>query len=417
MRFFRKVRYRVPVRRHEEYSLGTMGAIVPPPRPLIRPYMPELDSIRGIAVLMVLFLHGVAWPLNAALSRPGRWLLSISQHGGAGVNLFFVLSGFLITGILLDGKSKTDYYRRFYTRRALRILPALCATLLVLFIGGWINWRFALVSLAFLANTAPLLGVPLQYGPLWSLAVEEHFYMLWPALVRRFSSTWQLILLVGIILFSPVLRAIAFAHLGGPYGGRPLYTWFNLDGLALGAILAIWLRHPSFRRVHLSRVALPIFMTGVTLYAWYVGRPQAPAAFADTACAVASVGFLSCMLLVGTSNWSALVDIPILKFLGVISYGLYLIHVLAFRITEILLSHFPMLVAAEKPTLAMLLRFVGGSSLAIAAAFISRRSLEEHFLRRGRDHRPGFPISSKVERRYPYAGTPSQFPADQVQAS
>ena len=405
------------MRRVEKHPLGTVGAIVAAPRPLIRPYMPELDSVRGIAVLMVLFLHGVAWPLNAALSRPGKWLLSISQHGGAGVNLFFVLSGFLITGILLDGKSKTDYYRRFYTRRALRILPALCATLLVLFIGGWINWRFALVSLAFLANTAPLLGVPLQYGPLWSLAVEEHFYMLWPALVRRFSSTWQVILLVSIILFSPVLRAIAFAHLREPYGGRPLYTWFNLDGLALGAILAIWLRHPSFRRVHLSRVALPIFMTGVALYAWSVGRPQASATFADTACAIASVGFLSCMLLVGTSKWSALVDIPILKFLGVISYGLYLIHVLAFRVTEILLSHFPMLVAAEKPTLAMLLRFVGGSSLAIAAAFTSRRFLEEHFLRRGRDHRPGFSISSKVERRHRYAGKPSQFPADQVQAS
>lgn len=395
-----------------------MVFIVPSQTPLIRPYMPELDSIRGIAVLMVLLLHGVARPLNAALSRPGEWLLSMSQHGGAGVNLFFVLSGFLITGILLDGKGKPDYFRRFYTRRALRILPALCATLLLLFMGGWINWRFALVSIAFLANTAPLLGVPLQYGPLWSLAVEEHFYMLWPTLVRRLSSTWQLILLVSIILFSPVLRAIAFAHLRGPYGGRPLYTWFNLDGLALGAILAIWLRHPSFRRVHLSRVALPVLMSGVALYAWSVGRPQATAVSADTACAIASVGLLSCMLLVGTSGWSALVDLPILKFLGFISYGLYLIHVLAFRITEILLSHlFPMLVAAQKPTLAMLLRFVVGSSLAITAAFASRRSLEEYFLRRGRGHRSGSLISSKVERRYRSTGRPSHLPADQVQAS
>jgi peptidoglycan/LPS O-acetylase OafA/YrhL len=335
--------------------------------------MPELDSVRGIAVLMVLFLHGIARPLDAKLSAPGEVLLSISQNGGAGVNLFFVLSGFLITGILLDAKAQPEYYRRFYTRRALRILPALLATLLLLFIGGWINWRFALVSIVFLANSAPLIGVPLQYGPLWSLAVEEHFYLIWPTLVRKLSSRLQLRL------------GIAFACLQGTYSGRPLYTWFNLDGLALGAALAIWLRERSFRRVQLAKLAFPTFVAGVALYLCSIHWPRTSAVLAETACDFASAGFLSCMLLLGTSHWKRLVDRPFLKFLGRISYGLYLIHVLAFRLTEILLARvFPLLIAIDKPTQAMLLRFVVGSAIAIAVAYLSRCSLEEIFLRHGK---------------------------------
>ena len=133
---------------------------------------------------------------------------------------------------------------------------SLCCLLLP-FVGGLIKGRFALLSMLFLANSATLLGVPLQYGPLWSLAVEEHFYMLWPTLVRRFSCRRQLSLLLGIIVASPILRAITFAHLEETYSGRPLYTWFNLNGLAVGAVLAIWLHHPSFRRVHLLRMDLP----------------------------------------------------------------------------------------------------------------------------------------------------------------
>ncbi len=351
--------------------------------------MPELDAVRGIAVLMVLFLHGLAPPVGATLSAASKFLLSLSQHGGAGVNLFFVLSGFLITGILLDSKMGCGYYGRFYTRRALRILPALCATLLLLLVGGWINWRFALVSIAFLANSTPLLGIPLQYGPLWSLAVEEHFYLFWPTLIRRLSSRLQIILMLSIIVASPLLRAITFAHLQGTYSGRPLYTWFNLDGLAMGAAMAIWLRQPSFQRVHLTRLALPLLVTGITLYVWAIQHPRTSAVFAEHACDLASVGFISCMLLLGTSRWRAVVDRPVLRFFGLISYGLYLIHVLAFRMAEILFSHvFALLVSAGKPTTAMLLRFVIGSGLAIAVAFLSRRSFEERFLQLGRGHKP-----------------------------
>src|SRR5271165_4967035 len=106
---------------------------VPIANPLIRPLMPELDTIRGIAVLAVLFLHGFAWQYGMLhFSRPANLFMAATQPGSLGVNLFFVLSGFLITGVLLESKPRPRFYSRFYTRRALRILPVYYALLLLL---------------------------------------------------------------------------------------------------------------------------------------------------------------------------------------------------------------------------------------------------------------------------------------------
>jgi peptidoglycan/LPS O-acetylase OafA/YrhL len=351
--------------------------------------MPELDSARGLAILLVLFFHGMAPPVNTELSKGGVFMLAVAQFGWIGVNLFFVLSGFLITGILIDSLDRPDYFRRFYIRRALRILPALYVTLLVLLAGGWISWHFLGLGALFLANLAPLLGVPLQYGPLWSLAVEEHFYILWPATVRRLSPYWLAILLAVILAITPLLRAFDFIGSGSPSDFVALYTWLNLDGLAMGALLAIWLRRDWFRRGRLSRIALPMLAAGAGLFAVVLKHPLAAAAFSSTGCNLASAGLVSCMLLVGTSRWSFLVDRPVLKFLGFISYGLYLIHVLAFRLAEILFSRpLQTLSSAGNPTVAMLLRFVAGCGLAIAVAYLSRRSLEEKFLRVGFASKP-----------------------------
>jgi peptidoglycan/LPS O-acetylase OafA/YrhL len=369
--------------------------------PLVRPYMPELDSARGLAILLVLFYHGVAQPANTRLSGGGQFILAVSQYGWVGVNLFFVLSGFLITGILIDSRSRQDYFRRFYIRRALRILPALYSTLILLLASGWISWRFLTLSVLFLANTAPLLGVPLQYGPLWSLAVEEHYYMLWPAIVRRFSPISLVLLLTAIVGMTPLLRLVDFLLIGSPADFVALYTWFNLDGLALGALLAIWLRQPRFHRIQLSRVVLPLAVAGTGLFVLLLKHPLAKAALSSTACNFAFAGLLSCMLLLGTNRWSFLVDRPVLKFLGFISYGLYLIHVLAYKWAEILFSR-PLraLCSAGNPDAAMLLHFVAGSSIAITLAYLSRRSFEEKFLRMGFAsqpvHKPIEPVSAGI---------------------
>jgi peptidoglycan/LPS O-acetylase OafA/YrhL len=142
---------------------------------LIRPVMPELDSLRGIAILLVLFFHGFSYPGLAwsHFKGPARLFVSASAGGWSGVYLFFVLSGFLITGILLDSKPKPHYYRRFYIRRALRILPAFYLLLVLLVVlprTGWlegrrVGWPFIGLSFLYLANLTPLFGVPAQVRP------------------------------------------------------------------------------------------------------------------------------------------------------------------------------------------------------------------------------------------------------------
>lgn len=163
-----------------------------------------------------------------------------------------------------------------------------------------------------------------------------------------------------------------------------LYTWCNLDGIALGALLAIWLRQPPFRRTQLSRVALPLLVAGTTTFVFLLNHPLLETTFLGSACNLACAGLLSSMLMMGTNRWSFLVHRPILKFFGFISYGLYLVHELAFKLVQILFARaFPLLISAGMPTAAMLLRFVMGSALAIGVPYLSRRSLEDKFLRMG----------------------------------
>jgi peptidoglycan/LPS O-acetylase OafA/YrhL len=344
--------------------------------------MPELDSVRGLAILLVLIYHGLVPPLHGQLSSFDNRLVSLAGYGWIGVNLFFVLSGFLITGILLDKRNQPGYFRSFYLRRALRILPALSATLLVLLAAGWISWRFLALGILFLANCGPLLGVPLQYGPLWSLAVEEHFYLLWPWIVRRCSAQRLMLLLAAICVVTPLLRGANFILAGRPANLVQLYTWFNLDGLAMGAMLAVWLREPGFRRAQLARIALPLLAGGAVAFVLILPHPLITAGFLATALNVGSAGLLSCALLAGTNRWAFLVNGPVLRFLGYISYGLYLVHILAFRLGEIFFSRpLSSLISSGHSTMAILLRALLGGVLGVALAFLSRRSLEAGFLR------------------------------------
>ncbi|HXW91009.1 MAG TPA: acyltransferase [Terriglobales bacterium] len=352
--------------------------------PLIRAHMPELDSLRGIAILLVVLFHGMAPPVHTELQPSGRWLLTLSQYGWVGVNLFFVLSGFLITGILLASRQGADYFRRFYFRRALRILPALYGTLLVLLIGGWISFRFMAISVLFLANFAWVMGVRGGYPILWSLAVEEHFYLLWPLAVRRCSLRKLMILAAAVCLGSPLLRILTLLGRTTPPHIVSLCTWFSLDGLCLGALLRIWLGMPSFRRHQLARIAPPVTVVSGAAFLFLTGHRWADATVVKSACNLASAGLLSCMLLLGTSSWRFLVDRPILKFYGFISYGLYLVHIFAFYVSDMVFSnHLSILIDNGKPMLATLLRFASGLLLGTAIAYLSRRSLEERFLRIG----------------------------------
>ncbi len=354
---------------------------------LIRPFMPELDTLRGIAVLGVLFLHGFYWQYaHLSFGHVARVFMNVTQPGWIGVNLFFVLSGFLITGILVDSKDRPHYYRRFYTRRALRILPPYYALLILLLLLHTASAAFVGLSFVYLANVTNLFGVACDYGPVWSLAVEEHFYIAWPAVVRKLTTRHLVWAAMAIVVGVPALRAFSFAM--GLRGGLDWYTWFVADGLAAGSLLALLLRSSVTRQQ--VKLLCACLLGGSTL----AGMAGAPfgiltrnrilgAALQFTTINVFFAGVLLLFLLAGSGRAKRFVDIAGLRFVGYISYGLYLDHTLGFRLYDrFCRAYFPQWIPSNDHFGLVLWRFALAGGGAILAAYLSRRFYEDWFLRR-----------------------------------
>ncbi len=369
------------------------AANVPPPRiqagsePIIRKHMPELDSLRGVAILMVIFLHGLYWsPHLGVLHGPVGLLNRISRFGGRGVNLFFVLSGFLITGILVDSRNRTNFYRDFYARRARRILPVFYVTLLLLLCAPGQSRTYLALSALFLSNFAPLFGIAMTYAMLWTLAVEEHFYLLWPFAVKRLSDRTLSWLAFVIAVGVAVLRAI-FCKPILPEGFG-YYTWFVADGLSMGAILALLVRRPGFNRDRLKTTAFGSVALWATVVA--AGAPfgilfqnnRLGAAFSLTLTNFFFFAILATALWIGSGQYKRWVSWRILEFFGYVSYGLYLIHWLVFDRFDALVNSFrPGTYPATGQPGLILLRFVSAGAIATLIAFLSRRYLEHPILR------------------------------------
>lgn len=353
--------------------------------PLLRREMPGLDALRGVAVLAVVFYHGLHWwPPPALSSAPAVKLLSsLAAPGWLGVNLFFVLSGFLITGILLDTRTRPDYWKSFYTRRVLRILPLYLVLLLVLRFYNNLSWTYLVLCLFYLANFTYALHLE-GYGPLWSLAVEEQFYLVWPFLVRRLSPRTLAILCMVSIFISPVLRYVSvrgIVPLGDPYSA----TWLLTDNLAVGALIAILLRTPGATLTRVRTATLFAGLLGIALLALglilkIMSRATASgAAFQPEPCLLLCAALLLLSLQYGKHPLVHRLTAP-LRFFGYISYGLYLFHLLGFRIYQSLFTD----MSHPLPYLGLgrvLVRFVGVLATTTAFCFFSRRYFEEYFLR------------------------------------
>ncbi len=359
------------------------NSVVREPAPLLRSHMPELDSIRGIAILSVLFYHGFAWSVVAsAFTGWQRWAVAATTPGWLGVNLFFVLSGFLISGILLDTRTKPHYYRRFYVRRALRILPLYYLVLVALLVTHTANTAFVALSFIYLANMTWMLGVPADYGVLWSLAVEEHFYLVWPAVLRRLSPKRVAGLAVTLVIVNPVVR-YALAEFGIPAKG---VTWGEIDGLACGALIAAFLRMRPWSRREFAWFCNTLVASGLVMAiiaaacGWMTRRSIGGIALQETPFNIAFAGFLGYALLLGTSAFSRYVRLTVLHFFGDTSYCLYLIHLLVFTLYDRVWAQY--FATNYKTSFALLcLRFVAVLGCASALAAISKRWFEDPFLR------------------------------------
>lgn len=362
-----------------------MNTEVPALQPLLRRFMPELDVLRGIAVLGVLFFHGFRAEYgDLPFTGIRKNLLLATQPGALGVNLFFVLSGFLITGILLDSRNRPDYYRRFYTRRALRILPAYYTLLIVLGLLHQASPAFLGFSFVYLSNVTVLFGVNMDYHPLWSLAVEEHYYIVWPAVVRTLRARYLALFALALCILIPLARALAF-HYGHLQGGE-WYTWYSADGLAAGSLLALALRS-SIRRAHVAAgamflLAAPPMLVIAGAHSGILSRQTLVGASLQlTLVNSFFAGLLLLFLLLGSSAKRALVNSALLEFFGYISYGLYLTHPMMFRVYDHVTQIFcPWLQPSVGHFGLIVLRFAVVSPAAVGCAYLSRKYYEEWFL-------------------------------------
>jgi len=354
--------------------------------------VPELDGFRAIAIWMVLGAHLVdGWPLpSGALNGVPAPLLFVLSQGWLGVDLFFVLSGLLITGILLDSREKPFYFRNFYARRFLRIIPLYFTVITITFLAYRSPVLYFLLSYCFLANIAGALRVGVPHGPgvFWSLAVEEHFYLAWPMVIRFISRNSLMLTCLGIFLASPVLRGIAAAKGLDPTQEIYPLSWYRFDGLALGALLSIWLRSKSCSRKRSLWLASAMAMLSFLIVA--AGAPFGVLGTRTVASIalrythmqlIFGAGILSSLALSG-SRFTGWLRLSFMRLSAELSYCVYLIHLSVGDGYQWMLRNFncnpAALLGPRGAFLAQSLFIVG---VAFGLASISRRFLEEPCLR------------------------------------
>ena len=355
-------------------------------------HIPALDGLRGFAILLVFIFHyggGSSSPNPVlhfiGLVRVGLWI---------GVPLFFVLSGYLITGILWVSYSNPSWWKNFYIRRSLRIFPLYYFSLAVIgvtaFAFGDIHvylhhvWAFLvyLQNMPF-AFTLSELGSPSRGDIYWSLAVEEHFYLVWPFLLFTARSLKQArFYCVGIFLLSLAFRIFG-TSLAHPVLFVPGNTLSRVGELATGAYLALLAQDKEATWEKVTRAA-PLVAT-VTLLSFillgvYTGT-LAPVTRAMIVFGMPCVGILFGAVLVLSmrqGTWmERCAEVRWLRSLGKISYGVYIYHALAFPLAAAAASH----VVSESVHNAFLgTRFIFGAIFSVGLAVLSFRYLETPFL-------------------------------------
>jgi len=377
--------------------------------------VPELDGLRGLAILLVLVYHYTGGA-DAHFSFWPRHILGALSIGWSGVDLFFVLSGFLIGGILLDARNSPRYFRAFYMRRVFRILPIYYVwTLLYGVLLLYVLWRepgrFPLslndlsqvpLHLLFLQNIwfTRLFFPSVWFAVTWSLAVEEQFYLITPPLIRFFDVRKVTWILAATICAAPLIRTTVYRITQDSFAASfPMPC--RADSLACGVLLAIAWRKPAFHdflRAHprLLRNLLLVLFLGVGALLWWLVRPDNLVQISIGYTWIAL--FYACLLLFTlkeTQTWlAALMRWRFLRWLGGISYCVYLIH-LTFNFIAHALLHggLPEIYTARGVAAAVL-----ALAATLAVASLSWRFFEKPLIRRGHTYSYGESSASATPR-------------------
>jgi peptidoglycan/LPS O-acetylase OafA/YrhL len=307
----------------------------------LKNHIPALDGLRGFAALMVMWFHYFQNSDHVPSGSLGAYITKFNAIGQTGVDLFFVLSGFLITRILLCDKKRPFYFRNFYIKRSLRILPLYYLFLIYfLFIEPLLHgqtisafssywWWFV-----YLQNIPPTFGIS-SYGPAhyWSLAIEEQFYFAWPLLVFFFRRRGLMVAALLMIVLSFGMRYIFLFN-----GWNPFYfTLTRLDALSLGTILAI-LEPKLSSNVVLHRKILQIMLVAcISLifpaYLVFSGKSDFMIQLVKYPIAGGFYFiFIAYLILSPTESFiSRIFNNNYSIYLGGISYGLYVYHGTCFK--------------------------------------------------------------------------------------
>jgi peptidoglycan/LPS O-acetylase OafA/YrhL len=342
-------------------------------------YVPALDGIRGIAILLVV----------------GEHAFNVPQSGFLGVDLFFVLSGFLITTLLLDERTETGKVslRSFYERRARRLLPALLMMLAVYAAVEFVQGRHPtlqiLAGLFYFTDLASVLHFGWAVGPtthLWSLAQEEQFYLLWPLLLifllrwKRNVAPW----LIAALFVGVIVERILLGHFGAS-DGRALYSPdTRSDGLLVGCLLALWRHHWNGER--LNKICRAVALGLAPFVALFVLGNWNTQILELGALPLVALYFGALVITAASPSGTPLGWSP-LRRLGVISYALYIWHV------PLLFAFGLHLNANDHPW-----RRLAVVTLAIAVAAVSTRYVEQPVRRRHQQgSRSGVPVAASAQ--------------------
>jgi len=351
---------------------------------------PALDGIRGVAVLFVLMFHTTHMGHGSGVAEV-IWRISLALN--CGVEIFFVLSGFLITGILLEAKGTPDYFRNFYARRTLRIFPLYYAVVTLCALAPWIlpmstafpvpklkyggapYWLY--LSNVWSAGPHPVLGVA------WSLAVEEQFYLLWPMVVFLLGAR----ALSGVCVFNILLGlgyriAVSYGKLPWPTAAPVAY----LDLLSLGALIALRFR-PSdgagaLRAAKIMAAAAATFVVLIVAKNegfWdrerYTIGVTAVGLF--TGAAILAVSFPG-----GSPTVGRVFGTRLLRVFGKYSYAIYLIHSPLDAVVrrKIFRADASFATLADHQLLAQVLYWILLAALSLGLAWLSWNLYEKHFI-------------------------------------
>jgi peptidoglycan/LPS O-acetylase OafA/YrhL len=381
-------------------------------QPGLGTHVPALDGVRGVAIVLVLLLHFTLYGGPPSDVVADRIYYRIMTAGWIGVDLFFVLSGFLITGILYDSKGSAHYFRTFYIRRVLRIFPLYYGSLVVFLLilphlfplepglqglrpdAVW-YWTY-LVNVSIARDGWPFFGA---IGHFWSLAVEEQFYLAWPLVVLLLGRRSLMAVCLVCIVSSLLLRI--GLELGGAEVAAHVLTPARMDALAVGALVVLTARGPN-GLAGLARWAWPVVgMTSaglLTIVAWRRGLPSEDVVVSTIGYSLLAF-FFGAILVLGLTSppeaaLSKVFTSSTLRLFGRYSYALYVFHhplLVLLKPHASALNELPQLLGSRLP--GQILFTAVGTAVLLGMASMSWHLYEKQFL--------------KLKRLFPYrAGAP-----------